>query len=134
MAGKDPSALAVRIERKDDTEVVVLIDESVYSRAAVLRALHWYTDRLLIQISAQNAPHLAVTLRAKNGASNLSAVLAEFENSLLDAQLRVVIGRETAAIRELIVAKAFAEGDLLDDPPVGDWRDPVASSGKSGGD
>ena len=28
-------------------------------------------------------------------------------------------------MRELIVAKAFAEGDVLEDPPVGDDRDPV---------
>jgi hypothetical protein len=63
--------------------------------------------------------------------------LPEFENSLLDAQLRVEIARETAVVRELIVAKAFAEGDLLEDSPVGDWKDPVASSdgtkGEKGG-
>jgi hypothetical protein len=47
----------------------------------------------------------------------------EFENALLDHQLRFEIARETATLRELIVAKAFAEGDVLEDPPVGDDRD-----------
>jgi His-Xaa-Ser system protein HxsD len=55
------------------------------------------------------------------------SIIGDFENALLDAQLRVEISRETSQIRELIVAKAFAEGDLLDDAPVGDWRDPVGT-------
>jgi hypothetical protein len=51
--------------------------------------------------------------------------VGEFENALLDHQLRFEIARETATLRELIVAKAFAEGDVLEDPPVGDDSDPV---------
>jgi His-Xaa-Ser system protein HxsD len=54
-------------------------------------------------------------------------LIGDFQNAILDFQLRIEIGRETGPIRELIVAKAFAEGDLLDEPPVGDWRDPVGT-------
>jgi hypothetical protein len=43
----------------------------------------------------------------------------------LDWQVRLDIQRETASLRELIVAKAFAEGNLLEDSPIGDDRDPV---------
>ena len=43
----------------------------------------------------------------------------------MQAKLRLDIARETASVRELIIAKAFAETGLLDDPPIGDDRDPV---------
>ena len=69
--------------------------------------------------------HLAIRLTAKSNSPGLEAVAGEFENALLDHQLRFDIARETATLRELIVAKAFAEGDALEDPPVGDDRDPV---------
>jgi len=66
-----------------------------------------------------------VTIKGTTSSTELEPLLGEFQNALLDFQLRVEIGRETKQIRELIVAKAFAEGDLLDDAPVADWRDPV---------
>ncbi len=49
----------------------------------------------------------------------------DFKNALLDQQVRQDLSRETSTLRELIVAKAFAEGNFLDDPPVGDAGDPV---------
>jgi hypothetical protein len=39
----------------------------------------------------------------------------------------VEIQAETAAIRELIIAKAFAESGVLEDSPPGTFRDPVGS-------
>jgi His-Xaa-Ser system protein HxsD len=121
---------SVRVEVRGP-ELTIRIDETVYSRDAVLRACHWFTDRCYLIVSHQDEGSFLVRIRAKADGLNLEAVAGDFENALLDAQLRVEIGRETGKIRELIVAKAFAEGELLDDPPVGDWRDSVA--GKHGG-
>jgi His-Xaa-Ser system protein HxsD len=132
MSRECPLAPAVRIERQGP-EAVLLINERIYSREAILRALHWYTDRLLVQVSAGDSTEFAVTLRPRKDGLDFEGILAELENALLDAQLRFEIARETTSIRELIVAKAFAEGDLLDDSPVGDWKDPVASLKKSNG-
>ena len=67
------------------------------------------------------------TLKPRANNHDIRVLIGDFQNAILDFQLRVEIGRETAPIRELIIAKAFAEGDLLDDPPVGDWRDPVGA-------
>jgi His-Xaa-Ser system protein HxsD len=54
-------------------------------------------------------------------------LLPEFFEALLDSQLRVEIQEQTAAVRELIIAKAFAESGVLEDPPPGTFEDPVSS-------
>jgi His-Xaa-Ser system protein HxsD len=51
--------------------------------------------------------------------------LPDIFNSLVDAQLRVEIQAETSGIRELIIAKAFAESGVLEDLPPGTFQDPV---------
>lgn len=125
MAEAGPRLAAVQVNTHGPT-ATLRINAAVYCREAVLRALHWYTDRLVVSIASAGADSISVSVRPRKPDGNLDRILADFENSLVDAQLRVEIGRETATVRELIVAKAFAEGDLLDDSPVGDWSDPVA--------
>jgi His-Xaa-Ser system protein HxsD len=112
----------------------ILVDETIYSRDAVLRACHWFTDRCHVFVSRAKPGVLSVRITAKPGGAELDSVVGDFENALLDAQLRREIGQETAPIRELIVAKAFAEGDLLDDAPAGEWREPVGLQDTEGND
>jgi len=104
--------------------VVLLVDESIYSKEALLRTCYWFTDRCYLFISRLGPNQFSVRIRPKALGLSLESISGEFENALLDQQLRQDVDRETTRLRELIVAKAFAEGDL-DDPPVGDDRDPV---------
>jgi len=110
---------------RTENELLLLVDEEVYSREAVLRACYWFTDRCYLFVSRPSPQRLLVSIRAKPGGPSLDAVGGDFQNALLDHQVRQDIARETSRLRELIVAKAFAEGNLLDDAPVGDDRDPV---------
>jgi hypothetical protein len=53
---------------------------------------------------------------AKDGNRAATDQLAwDFLNDLVDQRLRIDINQETGAIRELIVAQAFSETDLIDD-------------------
>lgn len=115
------------------SSATVLVDETIHSREAVLRACYWFTDRCHVFVSRVEPGVLSVRITAKPGGAELDSVVGDFENALLDAQLRREIGQETARIRELIVAKAFAEGDL-DDAPAGEWRDPVGLRDTDGND
>src|SRR2546428_11106641 len=114
---------AVRAIVERDDEIVLLVDESIYDRVATLRACYWFTDRCYVFVSRAEPGHLAISIRAKASDARLTALAGEFANALLDHQVRRDIERETRSVRELIVAKAFAEGNFLDDPPVGDDRD-----------
>jgi hypothetical protein len=55
----------------------------------------------------------------------LTAIAGEFQNSLLEYELRRIIEHETGKIRELLVAKAVAATGTLDDPPPGSATDAV---------
>ncbi len=117
----------IKSVQQDEASATLLLDENIYCREAVLLASDWFTDRCYVSISRPGPGKLAVAIKSKTSRTELEPLLSEFQNALLDFQLRVEIGRETKQIRELIVAKAFAEGDLLDDAPVGDWHDPVGA-------
>jgi His-Xaa-Ser system protein HxsD len=95
----------------------------------LLKTCYWLTDRCYLFIYRHDERQLAVNLKSKPGNESLDSIVGEFQNSLLDHQLRSEIDRETATLRELIVAKAFAEGNVLEDTPVGDDRDPVEIAG-----
>jgi His-Xaa-Ser system protein HxsD len=110
---------------RSESEITLLVDDAIYNRIAVLKTCYWFTDRCYIFIYRDDEQHLAVRLARKSGNLSLDEIVGEFENALLDHQLRFEIANETATLRELIVAKAFAEGNVLEDPPVGDDRDPV---------
>lgn len=119
--------------RIHDGVALLPINELVYSRDAVLRTCYWYTDRCYIFISRPQEGTLLVTLRAKHPLPTLDnpnpvpleTLTGEFQNSLLDQQLRIDIEVQTRGVRELLVAKAFSEAGVMDDPIPGDARDPV---------
>ena len=118
------NAAVLTIEEDGSSSATLTLDESLYCAEAVRRATYWFTDRCFVSLSESNGV-IAVRLRSKGKTLDLRQVASQLQDSILDAQLRVEIGHETAQIRDLIVAKAFAEGDLLEDDPVGDWRDPL---------
>lgn len=122
--------------RFDDGALRLSLDLDVYALAAVRRSCYWLTDHSYVFL-AKTAPNtLEVWLVAKPGRSKNTDELAwTFLNDLIDQQLRIDIGGETAAIRELIVAQAFADVDVIDhrgrsagsteasdEPPVHTWR------------
>ena len=103
------------------------VDPAIYTLPALFRACYWLTDRCYVLIT-QEADRFQLHLSCKpNTETPLEQIAGEFANSLLDHQLRVELETETRGVRELIVAKAFAEGNLLEDTPPGDPQDPVAA-------
>jgi His-Xaa-Ser system protein HxsD len=102
------------------------VAEAVYSRDALLRTCYWFTDRCYVFIT-RTPGTFTVHLQAKaENTAPLSVITGEFQNALLDYQLRHDIDQQTGKIRELLVAKAVAEAGALDDPPPGTPNDPVA--------
>ena len=93
-------------------EAALRIDLSVYSRDAVLRAAYKLSDQLHVQVASEaTGSGLRLTLSTKTGA--LEKQLGSFLDELLDQQVRIDLGQEMGPVRELIVAQAFAEGNLL---------------------
>jgi His-Xaa-Ser system protein HxsD len=86
--------------------IVLHIDEAVYSCATVLRAAYWFTDRCYVFVSRPRPGLLDISISPKDVNDDISAIRGEFENSLVEYELRRLIQEETGRIRELLVAKA----------------------------
>jgi His-Xaa-Ser system protein HxsD len=111
------------------------VSKNVFSKAAVLRACYWFSRDLWCRVDDE-AEELWITVGVRVTSPTLEHPkvkkiddwLPDIFNSLVDAQLRVEIQGETSGIRELIIAKAFAESGVLEDLPPGTFRDPVDPS------
>jgi len=57
---------------------------------------------------------VTVHLTGKTPESDLTLIAGEFSVALIDERVRRDIAAETMSIRELIVAQAFAEADIID--------------------
>jgi His-Xaa-Ser system protein HxsD len=100
-------------------DLSIEVDTQLYSASAAMRAAYKFTDRFHVELqrpSDADELRLTVILRPK-GASQIvdaRALRGDFLNELLDQRLRETLEAEFGAVRELIVAQAFADTNLLD--------------------
>ena len=117
-----------RIERDGDDAVRVHVGTDVYPEDVVFKTLYWYGGDYDIDVSA-TPDGLAVTLRLLGGGAisdeRLGALTTRFRRDLIDFRTRAIVARETQTVRELLVAKAFADSDAFDQEPPGSPEDPV---------
>lgn len=100
----------------------VRVDRSVYPIDAILRTCYRFTDRAYILLQEDSDAAVRVHLMSR-GDDRLDQVIGEFANALLDESLRVRLNEETRAVRELLVAQAFAEATLPEDATLADYHD-----------
>lgn len=114
----------------DEHRSALRLDSKVFGEGVVLRALYWLSNRCSGEIRRASNGDIEVLLFAKPGMSfREEEVISAFRDRLVDEALRAQIREETAGIRELIFAKAFAAPGVLEDVPPGDDRDPVERDG-----
>ena len=97
------------------------VSRSVYSRKAVLAAAYKLSDRCTIFVDADGDDRWAIFLIAQAGGDPKS-LLPVVIRELGDQAVRDTLEQEFGAVRTLIVAQAFSEGNLLD--PSRDDADP----------
>ena len=124
----------------DSSQAIIRVQSEIYGREAVLRSAYWLLDRAYILISRHDRDLFEVRIRPKQPKPSLQhpnppsidELAGEFCNELLENQLRREISVETQTVRELILAKAFAEAGVLEDPPTGEFGDPIDQRNSQG--
>jgi His-Xaa-Ser system protein HxsD len=92
------------------------IDLELYPADAIFRACYKFTDRCYIRLDRSDERTVMAELRARDDKVDIDVLLGEFANELIDQRLRLDIARETKAVRDLIVAQAFVEAELDEEP------------------
>jgi His-Xaa-Ser system protein HxsD len=106
----EPKAIAL-----GESLLAVEVDLSLYGLPAVFRACYKLTGRCYVIMARTEDPGwLTVTLLAKTSEPIAASLAGELYNEILDQQIRENLESEMGPVRELIVAQAFAEGNLLD--------------------
>lgn len=111
--------------------IIVDVDESLYSLDSLFRTCYVFTDRAYIYLRREKPGHVSVHIASKEHAIDLGGLAGEFTNELLDYRVRSLVSAESGKIRELIVAQAFAESNLLDetsDDDTASESDPIGIS------
>jgi His-Xaa-Ser system protein HxsD len=91
------------------------VDESVFSLDVVTKAVYWLTGRYVIDLRRDSARNLVV-VRVAHSDRTLSDderrdVESRLRRDLVDFRTRAIVDKETRMLRDLLVAKAFAQGD-----------------------
>lgn len=111
-----------------DGKITVFADARLFSREAVLKSLYWYGDRFHTTVSLADADTYVISLcllpESTVKQDELPLYAQKLERDLIDFQLRDLIAKETGNIRDLLVAKAFSNGEFDEEPP-GEISDPV---------
>jgi His-Xaa-Ser system protein HxsD len=98
-----------------DSTAVLQVDTTLYELDAMLRACYKYTDRCYLFLTREPGTESLVNVFfISKRQSDLPTVMGEFCNELVDQSLRLALSQEFGPLRELIVAQAFSEGNLLD--------------------
>lgn len=103
------------VQDVSDDSLVMAVDSDLYSREALFRVCYLFTDMCyLFLMQEENSPVIQVRFTRKSTDVDLKKLAGEFSNELINQKVRLDVAAETKAIRELIVAQAFAEADLFD--------------------
>jgi len=110
--------------RSSEATQALAIDLSVYSLPAVFSTAYKFTDRVFVYLHRDEEKpdsRLWVLLFAKAVNVDITGLVRDFMNELVDQQLRHQLASEFRDVRNLIVAQAFSEGNFLN--PADDEAD-----------
>ena len=104
----------IDIRQQPNGTIEVLVDTSIYDNWVIDKVLYWLSsDYLIFRKNNEKLNIQTITLSLKKGHQAVAyATLKEkLSNDFIDYKNRQTIARETASIRDLLFAKAFANSD-----------------------
>jgi His-Xaa-Ser system protein HxsD len=112
---------------KDD-EIQVFADSNIFSKDSIFKCLYWFGDKFHTSVAFADSQTYCISLKPLSTAGikldEFELYQQKLERDLIDFQLRETISKETQNIRDLLVAKAFSNGEFDEDPP-GNVSDPI---------
>lgn len=117
-----------------DNEIIVFADSSLYSKDSIFKCLYWYGDKYHTTVSFANSNTFRVSVKPVStmtlSLQEQESLLLKLERDLIDFNLRDIVTKETQNVRDLLIAKAFSNGEF-DELPPGEVSDPVGFNPES---
>jgi His-Xaa-Ser system protein HxsD len=111
-----------------DNEIIVFADTTLYSKDSIFKCLYWYGDKFHTNVSLADSNTYRVSVKpistTQLSSNELENLLLKVERDLVDFNLRDIVTKETQNVRDLLIAKAFSNGEF-DELPPGEVSDPV---------
>lgn len=96
---------------REDNNVIIKADKKIYSKIVLLKTAFTFTDHAYLHLS-QDSDSWVIQWTEKEG-ENISP--QEFENELIQQQIREKLLEQSADIRKILLARAFAS-TIIDAP------------------
>ena len=103
------------VQQDNDDAVILLADLRIYSTDAITNTAYLFTGVCHVGMEPVDSQTIAVRLSAKTPGVVLVQTAKDFENELIDQQLRLRLRRETEDIRKTILSEAFAPLESVPD-------------------
>jgi His-Xaa-Ser system radical SAM maturase HxsB/His-Xaa-Ser system protein HxsD len=106
------------IEKIEENKFLIKIPKRLYSKEAVFSAAHKLLDNFFVLIDNIDESYVGVYIQPKHGIDlkeeDIKKTLLQFNNELIDQQLRIDLEKHYGKIRDLIVEQAFKPVSLYD--------------------
>lgn len=108
----------------DETSIQIKIDSTLYSSEVVHKCFYWYGGKYSVEINTEQ-DFFVITISDPKKEWDIEGIVSKIKTDLIDFKTREIISSETKNIREMLIAKAFANNDEFDEQPFGNVNDPV---------
>lgn len=99
-----------------DNNSEVVVDLSLYSLDSIKKACYKFTAKCSISLEKYSLDKLRVIFSFQPDTPNdlKDRIINDFNNELLDQNLREIVAKETEPVRNLILAHAFSRTSLIE--------------------
>lgn len=101
------------------------LDTQIFSKEGLFKCFYWYSNAYLIELTREdNWFKVIIRSKSETGLTEPEYLYKKIKQDLIDFQLREIITIQTANVRDLLIAKAFANG-ALEQEVNGNFEDPL---------
>lgn len=96
-----------RLYEIENEYIKIILNADIYPVVVIEKTVSSFLDIAVIKLEKKNAEIIVKFILNDNENIDISNIIGEFYNKLLEESLRYNISRETKELRELIVARAL---------------------------
>lgn len=120
-------------EEHPESLTILRISRAVAGAEAILKTCYWFSRDFTCEIKEVDPSYFTVSLKAKMAPPvSYEEVRESFLERVLDFELRERVTAKTQDVRDVLLAKAFAESGVLEDAPQGIFGDALEESKPDG--